>query len=294
MQRRYTQVATLGMTLGPQGFLGIPSIGDPWFVATDGNDSQGTGAHDPTKPLLTITQALALAAAGDVVYVAPGTYAESFTISQSHLTIVGMGSLGSVIIQPVATTAVAVTVTGQRVTLVNLDVSAAETTALIGVLVNGDGFVARQCKFETYDNAGTALKFLPSAVSGGTASLFKVIDCEFAWCATGINFFQATSTCTQGRVTRCWFHNCSAAAIAENSANAVRNLVVEDCTFDDMEDGSAPTKYIQLPGSSDLGTGIVTRCSFPTAINGGLNLVSTGIHWVCNYHTGGVSTAQPS
>lgn len=243
-----------------------------------------------------LATAIAALADGDTICMFPGTYASRMTIAKNSVTIVGLGPRGSVILAPASGTTTTVTVNGQFVTFRNLDITTYTGTA-VGTVINGDSFTAIGCKFETDDDAGIALQFAGAGTEGLTASLAVIEGCEFAWAATGIQFTYSVlgTACTQSRVSRCWFHNLSAAAIGEEAGGGMScaNLVVEDCTFDDAEDGTAPTAYILLNGTN-TNTGLVTRCSFPTAIDGGLNLVSTAIHWVSNFHTGGVSTAQPS
>lgn len=286
-------VQTLGIPVYG-GYLGFATLGNTWYVAPDGHDT--ANGRDVTKPLLTIGRAIARATAGDLILVAPGTYAERFTVSKDNLTILGLGPRLGVLIQPASGTTTTVTVTGKQVHFGNLDISTFTGTA-VGTSIVGDGFTCRGCKFETGDNAGVALDMAGAGTVGLTSSLAVIDDCEIAWCATGIrvNYSAEGTACTQSLIRNCWFHNFTAAGIGEDDSAGMTcaNLVVKDSVFDDAEDGTAPTAYIKLNGSN-TNTGIVTGCRFPTAIDSGKNLVSTAIHWVGNFHTGGVSAAQPS
>lgn len=294
-----TQLRDAVLALGGQPFgnpaVGLALLNDTWFVSTDGRDRMTYGKQK-WSPLATIQAAIDAAYPGDLILVAPGTYDESLVIDKDDLTIVGLGGYGSVIVAP-STADPAALVTASNVTLINLDLTGG-TGATYGTEVQGDNFHAVHCKFEMQDNLVIALNLIAAtgAPVGHSASLFKIEECEFAWAATGIQFNLETSACTQGRISRCRFHNLSASSLGEGvTGGCVRNLIVEDCTFDRMEDGSEPAAYISLNVTAcNTNSGIVSRCSFPTAIDGGKNVVSTKLLWAANFHTGGMSGAQPS
>lgn len=269
--------------------FGFVAGGNVWLVdALNGSD---TGDGDVTA---TIQGAINKASPGDTILILPDTYVENLSVplNKPNLRLLGIGPRLSVVVAPAS--GIAATALGPQTHVENIDFVGGDGS--VGCSVTGDGFTAKRCKFESADDLGIGLKMVPTAVAGSTASLGVVEECEFAWAATGIELNLDTSAVTQMRVSRCWFHNLSTAAIGEGaSGGTCRNLVVEDCTFDDAEDGTAPTAYIALnETTSNTNTGVVTRCSFPTAIDSGKNVVSTGIHWVSNFHTGGVSAAQPS
>ena len=76
-------------------------------------------------------------------------------------------------------------------------------------------------------------------------------------------------------------------------AKEIGRLDIGQCVFLRQEDGTEPTAYILL--NDDNGNkGVVWGCTFPSALAGGKNLVSTGLIWTGNLHTGGHSTTQPS
>lgn len=281
---------------------GIPVVhGKYIFVdaAATGTLNKGTKQY----PYSTITAAVARAQAGDCIVIMPGDYDESVTISRelNNLVLVCPAGRGAAYIAPTDTDAVALTNNADDVTIVNVGLDGADAGA--GLINTGSRLRVYGSKLEGDDIAlqltlGTVAQ--EAAGTHGVGADILLSDCEIAWATTG-----GLLTCTDyGAVTqvvldRCRFHNSSAAALTESvgsggSASVLfRNLVVQDCTFDDLEDGTAPTAFILL-NDDNANTGIVTRCSFPTAINSGDNLVSTAVHWVCNYHTGGVSTGQPS
>lgn len=265
------------------------------------DDNDGT---DPTYPLETIQAAVDAAVAGDVIYIAPGEYDEAVTIAaaKSNLTLIGAGGRGAAYIAPSATNATALTVHAEDVTIVNVGCEGDGTGR--GATVTGRRFRAQGCKFE---GGAEALRIGPGTVAQeaagthGDAADGLLEDCEFAWSDVGLMIAASDfGAVTQLAVRRCKFHNLPDAAVTEVGAGGgvtasiqFRNLEIADCVFDDEEDGTAPTAFILL-NDDNTNTGLVARCAFPTAINSGDNLVSTALHWVSNYHTGGVSAAQPS
>lgn len=301
----------VGIIDGEPGVLGVAGTaqagrtapsGRILYVSPDGNDDN-TGL-DPLAPLETLAQAITLAEAGDTIYLAPGEYAEAVTISRSdahaNLTIVGAGGRGAAYIAA-PTNGTALTNHADDLTLINVGLEGDGTGG--GLVNTGSRLRAYGCKLEGGALAlsltlGTVAQEAAGTRGVGADVLFE--DCEFAWATRGVKF-----TCTDyGALTqqffsRCRFHNLSTAHFAEavGSGGAAgvmyRNVQIADCLFDNDEGGAAPTNFLLLDGDN-ANDGIVTRCSFPTALNGGLSLVSTNLIWVCNYHTAGVSNAQPS
>lgn len=275
--------------------FGIPCIG-AMPPSTGNHILVGPNTSVSTSDYATIADALANASAGDTIMLQPGIYNETVTIDLDGITLIGLGNVLNTTVGyeygGTASDQSALIVNGKNCRVINIDFSGG-ATATNGVEIVGDGFQAINCKFEMQNDAGVALKFSPTAVSGSTASIATIFGSEFAWCETGIQTATDTSSTTQVKVINCQFNNCSVECIGEANADSVRNFVVQSCTFDAMEDGTAPSGgYINMSGNSS--TGIVTLCSFPTAINSGENTVGTGIIWVGNFHTGGISNAQPS
>lgn len=319
---RYGAIAKAMPHLGPDGkvFFVVPSSA-PYMA-----DFQNTFPPDEdgvTRVYTTVQGAVDAWATqpqgrGDVILVMPGLqpndgYNESVTVSRKRaatdddsggpLTIVGAGPLGSVAIAPSTAGAEGMEVREDDVTLINIGV-AGNTTGDHGIRVYGARFRAYRCKFEGADTSGAAIILGPGTAAqvdtdfthgdGGDA---RFEDCEGAWTYDAVRLVASDfGAVTQPLFLNCRFHNFSNSAFEETGGTVsirFRNLQIVRCYFDDQEGGTAPTKYISL--NDDNGNdGIVTGCHFPTAINSGLNLVSTALHWVSNFHTGGVSTGQPS
>lgn len=99
----------MGLTHFPHGILATPNLpgcgeqgpifGNIYFVdATNGND--GNSGTDPKKAFKTIQKAITTQIAftsglGDVIYVFPGTYAESLTGNLTRVSIIGVPGYGS-------------------------------------------------------------------------------------------------------------------------------------------------------------------------------------------------------
>jgi hypothetical protein len=255
----------------------------------------------------TLQKAVNASRPGTVIYVAPGRYNETVTIPRTHggnLTIVGVGGRGSAFVEPGTEDADGVICHADDVEIRNLGIAAEDESAgNVALEVSGARFRAYGCKIEggatqVVIGPGTVAQEAAGSRGGGADFLFD--DCEFCWGTNGIIL-----TCTdygavtQGRIQNSRFHNLTTKHITESvgsggsAAVTFQNLTVDNCTFDDLDDGTAPTNYIDL-NADNANSGVISRCVFPTAINSGLNLVSTAVHWVSNYHTGGVSAAQPS
>lgn len=275
--------------------FGIPCIG-AMPPSTGNHILVGPNTSISTSDFATVTEALSVAKAGDTIMLQPGIYNETVTVSLDNITLVGLGNVLNTTVGyeygGTASDQAALVVTGKNCTVMNIDFSGGATAAE-GVAITGDGFKAYNCKFEMQNDAGVALKFAPTAVAGYTGSIATIEACEFAWAETGIQTSTDTSSTTQCKILNCQFNNLSVECIGEANADSVRNFVVQGCTFDTMEDGTAPSGgYIVMSGNTS--TGVVTQCAFPTATNSGENAVGTKIIWVSNFHTDGISTGQPS
>lgn len=249
-----------------------------------------------------LTRALAGAANYTTLLLTGGPYEGSFTIPRTvrGLTLMGIGGRAGASLEAIAN-APALTNHADDVTLVNLGLSGFGTGG--GLLNTGKRLRCFGGKIEGGADAailaaGTDAEYTAGTKGDSSDVLFE--DCEFCWATNGVVLRCSDyGAITQPRLRGCAFHNLDTAHLSERvgsgGSNSVgwRNLVVDGCTFDMAEDGTAPTKFLDLNDSND-NTGLVTGCAFPTAINSGLNLVSTKCLWVANRHTGGISAAQPS
>lgn len=251
----------------------------------------------------TVQAAVTASAAGDTIFIAPGEYVEAVTIAKakSNLRLIGVGGRGAVYIAPTTSNATALTIEADDVTVINVGCDGDGTGD--GVLNRGARTRMYGCKIEGGTNGlqmtlGTAAQVAAGTHGKGADTWF--VDCEFAWNTNGVKLVCTDyGAVTQARFVECTFHDNTAADFEEangsggSAAVRFRDLDIRRCTFLRQEDGTEPTAYVLL--NDDNGNkGVVSGCTFPTALNGGKNLVSTGLIWTGNFHTGGISTGQPS
>lgn len=243
----------------------------------------------------TIQAAVNAADAGDILYIEPGAYVETVTVSK-RLTLVGLGGRGAAYIEPTAAGAEGMLINASDVTLINLGV-AGKSDSDYALRVNGNGaakngkrFRAYGCKFE--GPTGTVVLLDGDANYNVSDALFE--DCEFAWGGSGILFDDSGyGYPTQIRLRRCWFHNLTAVHVGLAAGGGVVNLELTDCVHDNDEAGAAPTDYIKVDRAGD--TGIISGCRFATATNAsGVLTIAAGIKWAANATEAGWSTARPA
>jgi hypothetical protein len=289
--------------------FGMPVLGSGIPASTGPVLIVGTNSRTMSPDYPTISAAIAAAASGYTIAIQPGSYDEAVSITRSSggidgLCLVGLGNPGDVAIAPSATNAGALVNDVDDLTLINVGLASNGTgTALVNT---GARLRALGCKIENDDGTGLCVQMTLGTVAqraahtkgGGADCRFN--GCEFAWAASGL-----TITCTDyGAVTELqilnsWFHDLDTKHILEtvgsggSAAVMYNSLLIQGNIFGRDEAGNQPTDYIILNGSN-ANTGMASGNFFPTAINGGKNLVSTLLFWVSNFHTGGISTAQPS
>jgi len=255
------------------------------------------------KPKKTIQAAVDRASPLDVIMVAPGEYDEEITVpvDLTNLRIFGWGGRGAAYVEPSDTNATGLTNLADDLTVVNLGLAGAGTGD--GILNYGARLRGYRCKIEGGTNGlYLALGTIAQIAAGthGKGADIIMDDCEFTWNTNGV-ILSGTDygAITQPRFRRCLFHDNSAADFEEASGSGggagvrYRDLDIDECKFRRQEDGTEPAKYISL-NDDNTNSGVVSGCQFPTALAGGKNLVSTGLIWTGNYHTDGVSAAQPS
>lgn len=267
--------------------------GTTYHVSPSGNDSSDGLSWLTAK--LTIAGAQAVAVAGDRILIAPGDYAEAVTIVKDNITFVGCGSRGSVAIAP-GGNGIAVLIDGttasgrvEEVTLINIGGEGAGTGGGLHVKGNIRRLRFQGCKFE-----GGAFGAKLESTAAGSVGDIIFRDCEFAWTTTGLAILASGggNPVTQVNLEHCWFHNCTADGL-KSTVVAITNLRLLGCTFDDLEDGTAPTgKYVDAQVAAT--TGVLAGCYFPVAVNGAKVLVAaTTIVLGCAF-TGGFNTAAPT
>lgn len=276
-------------------------IGQHVYVDNDkGRDSYVGLTPDRAKQ--TLQAAIGIVRPYGVIHLAPGTYAATeATIGRDNgqITIVGEGGRGAIALEA-----------GTNGTcLTNL----ADDVAIVNVGLAGDG------TGHAFVNYGRRMRIDGSKIEGGADGLRLTLatvaqdtagthgrgddiwlkDCEFAYNTNGIDLVPTDfGAVTQVYIEDCVFHG-NTKDITETLGSGAtasvtfRNLTIDGCIFQRAEDGSQPMAYIDL-NADNANTGQVSNCVFPTALAGGKNTVGTGLIWISNKHTGGISGAQPS
>lgn len=280
------------------------NVGTYWFVSGS-NGVDGNSGLDPSQAFATIQYAVDRRGANDVICVAPGAYDETVTISRGlgPLTIVGLGNLGDVGIAPSTVGARGMTNNEDDVTLINVGV-AGESTADFACFSTGSRFRTYSCKMEGVDTSGAALGIGPGSVAqvnagtAGNCGDVNLYNPEFAWSFDGLALVASDyGVPTQVFLSEPRFHNISDIEIVgvpgAFGIGSVRNLIARDGVYDNMEDGTAPSKYVEVDNALDTGSFSGNR--FATATNAALVLdIGAGVIWMANATEAGWSVARPA
>jgi hypothetical protein len=271
------------------------------FVHVDAARGSDASRRAPNRAFATLQAAVDAASAGAAILVAPGQYDETVTIPRTkpNLVLIGIGGRGGAYVEPTTEDAGGMVIHADDVTLINLGVAGEDTTSAVALTVTGARFRAMGCKFEgglTQLTLGPGTDAQITADTHGDGADALIEDCEFTWGTNGV-ILKASDygAVTQARFRNNLFRNLSAAAFEESGGSAdirFRDLLIQGNIFAENE-GAPPTKYISL--NDDNGNdGLVVGNYFQTALNSGLNLVSTALIWAGNMHIAGLSNGQPS
>ncbi len=291
---------------GNQPFFGPANLpGRSIYVSPTGSDTDNQGGLNPTRPLKTITQAIAVAEKYDTIFLDPGDYDETVTISRSStvsdVSIVGLGGRGAAIIEPSTSNADGLVNHMDGLSLHNLTIKGNGTgTALENT---GSRLRVTECKLGVTGalsvdlTEGTTAQI--AALTHGEGDDVQFFNCVIGGTADGVKLTATNNGVMTGILfENCHFAGCSASSFEEaggTAANRFRNLVVRWCHFGpgDVSTGAMPTKWFSLDDSNS-NTGEIIDCSFPDTLTSGRNLVSSLVLWVCNRHPAGLSTGQPT
>lgn len=240
---------------------GIPSLGK--YRIVDGSPSDDLRQADNWYSTLTL--ALAAAQSGDTILVAPGSYDEAVTITASNITIVGCGNRGTVAVVPSTSNATAIKIQGtatrtQDVTLINIGAETNGTGIGLHILGNTRRIRVYGGKLE----GGTDAVKVESDATGSVGDC-SFQDCEICWATNGVHL---TSSGGGDPVTQVLFkgnrfHNIVTDCIKNVTVHAA-NVWVDQNVFDNQEDGTEPTQFIDLAVANT--TGYVSRNVFATTV----------------------------
>ena len=272
---------------------GNPS-GDSWYVDTAKAQSGVGNSWD--SAFKTVAEAVLAASANDVIFVAPGAYAENVVIpvTKPNLTVIGAGGRGSTFIQAL-TNGVALTVHSKDVTAVNIGCEGDGTGG--GAHILGRRFRGIDCKFE---GGADALKVGPASVAAQNATNDNdasdniYVRCEIAWSTDGVVLMASDyGAVTQPRFYDCWSHDLTNHITEELQAGATASIMFRDLEvhahrFLRAEDGSAATAYVEL-NASNTNTGLFSDSVIAHATMASAVLqIGNGVLWVGNKTEAGV------
>lgn len=277
----------------------FPFAPTTWYVGSNAPNVPGT------KRASTLTALASAMSPGDVAFIGPGQYDEAaivtFPRTLSKITLIGTGSRFSAYCKPTTEDQSGMIIHGDDVTLINLGIGGEDETSAIALQVSGSRFRASGCKLyggltQLAIGPGTAAQV--TAGTWGLANDCLIENCEIV---DGTNGIVLTSTDTgvfnNLRIQDCYFARLTAASFEETGGTAstrFTNLIIGPRNiFERAASGTAPTKWISL-NDDNANSGVVVGNFFVTALNSGLNLVSTKLLWAGNLHPAGLSTTQPS
>ncbi len=290
----------------------MASMGGDTWVCDPSKTVSGSG-KSVAQAFKTYAEAIAAASARDALLMLPGRYTEGdLTIARAKgpLTIVGLGGRGAAYLQPSVAATPGLDVRADDVTIYNFGVAGADVTAAHALRVYGSRLRAYAAKFEGALNQvvigpgpaiAPALNVLDPAYGEGADSRFE--DCELAWGTNGLVVTSSTyGACTHLLLIGSLLHNLTGDMIDENDVGllgAGRNIRIIGNAFDDLEDGTEPTSFLDLDSVGT--TGLVAQNTFATALHATAKmLIAAGVRYVDNHveaeiagATGGGTLGRP-
>jgi hypothetical protein len=245
-----------------QGAFGV---GTTYFVSPTGLNTNGKSLE---HAFTTLAAAVAVAVAGDLILVKPGTYAENVVITTDYLTVVGINDgYGRPDVAPAS--GLALTVTAQGFVCARMRFAATGTDA---VKQEGNGFRYTDCVFDgdgTADKAGLRLQG-DDADDSFTASEGVVTGCLFRGCAVGLIFDTGAAPangvgCTHDVIEKCRFIDNTVDIATKDTGGgvySVQDTLVSGCYFLDKN----KAVYVDLTtangGAASDQTGMFANCFF--------------------------------
>jgi hypothetical protein len=274
-RRRFDPLTVFGVPMVGGGLI-LPNLQTPWYVNGDWTGQFGTG-REMDKPLATIAAAVAAAAAGDIIFIAPGEYDEDVVVSTSRLTLIGCGPRHSVRVTGTAAgTATALTISAASdIGLYNLNLEGRSGGAGLSITGQVRRVEVRHCKIHGGDDA-----CLLDQGAGQIVDV-RIEDCVIGNAADGlvIGTTGGGDPNAQIVVRNCLFSKCTADCI--KTVGFMNDLVVDGCTFT-AASGTEPTQFLDV---DDVGTtGIITNCRFHTTVFSTAKFgIATDVFFAQNY-----------
>lgn len=195
---------------------GSAALGNVYYVDSVNGDDDNDGASLDTA-FATIAVAVAAAIAGDTILIR-GSFSEAVTVSVAGLKIVGFGTSPKQAVWTSAVDTVSLTIAAQHVEVRNIyfkppayaanggacsiQLSSASYARIIGCrfqgqtgsltaiyspVCNSDNVLIQGCEFQYMNTAQSGAAILGVEAGGLSYSAWRIKDCLFASCVTGIN-----------------------------------------------------------------------------------------------------------
>ncbi len=219
------------------------------FVDSD-NGNDGNNGFSPRHPLATLTQALTKVQAGDTIVLAPGgseTVTATLAVSLRDLNIVcpvknpnqGFTIAGAVGLDLMTVSASDVRVEGLR--FAHAAGAGTAVACLLGTLA-ADRLLVKNCMFDEINITSSWISF--GIEIGDELDNVHIIDCEFRDCHRGVEWTHGAGLQKGALISGCrfWVGQPTAYGVHANVAGNIRGLIIEDCTFFELDgDGSGAT-----------------------------------------------------
>lgn len=220
----------------------ISPFGKFWFVNPAIGDDDGEGTL-PNKALATINGAIARAASGDSIYVAPGTYEENVVVDKDYITLIG--GYGAGYARP--------------------DIAPAAGRGLY--VEASQGFIGHHLRFVSADD--------DAALNEGNG--FKFSDCVFDGDGNGVadcglrlkgNADDDSYTASEGEILNCLFRGSGGFGLGFDTAEPTvavgsTHNVIRGCRF--MENTGPDISSLDTgPGTYCVKDALIEQCYFMT------------------------------
>lgn len=276
----------------PAGSAGV------WYV----NSVTGSAANDgktPATALATIAAAVALAAAGDTIYIS-GSFSEAVTVTLAGLSLIGSGTCPKGAIWTSATDTVCLTINAERVVVENIyfkppAYTASRATSAI-TLSSASYAKIRKCRFQGQTGSQIAI-YSPVCNSDNV----EISDNEFRYMNTStygaaiLGVEAGGLSYSAWRILRNVFSSCVIAIdINGRLCDIQGNTIAYAGIAATGAGGNVLATGIDLSGTSSYANQVHGNYLGGTYSAGLYKVGATGDDWAGNYTIAGLTTANPS
>ena len=310
----------MSFTNFPNGItsFGIPVLGSgatiplgsgKYIFADSTNGAAGNDGLSMTSAKNSVTNALAIMAAQDVLVLMPGTYTEAVTVSLAGVAIVGLATPGlKDVVWGSATDTSTVTVNAANVEIGGIyfkpPVNTSPSTTFFTSISLGTSaayLFVHDCRFQGQTNSVGAIY---SAVPG--SDNVTIANCQFMYMNTATYGFgiygvdTVTNTYSAWRLINNTFNSC---VIAVKVPGRVAEVYGNHISYQGVAAagtiGNVTTTKLSLAGvanTGDVGGNQVHGNYFggTYSVSGGYTSANAGDDWAGNYNIAGLTTALPA